>query len=110
MTVEELRERLRYVTPSAWYGVIDEIISTAHAEGVAEGINKERDRLWMERWHVPQTPDERFVIIGVKAFCPTVPASKETKTVSHHDGPVTTSECTIENAGYVERTISGKKP
>jgi hypothetical protein len=37
MTVEELRERLRHVTPSAWYGVIDEIISASHAEGVEEG-------------------------------------------------------------------------
>jgi hypothetical protein len=45
MTVEELRERLRYVTPSAWYGVIDEIISASHAEGVAEGEEREKAKI-----------------------------------------------------------------
>jgi hypothetical protein len=61
MTVEELRERLRYVTPSAWYGVIDEIISASHAEGVEE----ERERILAEcgsvyssRTHMEQSGDE----------------------------------------------------
>jgi len=37
MTVEELRERLRYVTPSAWYGIIDETIAAAEARGFEKG-------------------------------------------------------------------------
>ena len=38
--VEELRDRLRHVTPSAWYGVIDETIAAAIEEGMAQEHQK----------------------------------------------------------------------
>ena len=57
MTVEELRERLRYVTPSAWYGIIDETIAASRAEGAEE------ERIWL-KWYADKMGGAMQELVG----------------------------------------------
>jgi hypothetical protein len=133
--------------------IIDDLISAAHAEGVAEGEEREKAKIQKrlaashaegvaegeERekakiqkrleaaWEslYPESgvtidihESERAKKRHASVLAPPDPSEttyerlhpEVTATVSHYDGLATTSECTLENAGYVERTIPGKKP
>jgi hypothetical protein len=50
------------------FRIVDSLIAAAREEGVAEGAEKERMRIWMLRDMVSRNPDDEVIFVPVKAL------------------------------------------